>query len=119
MLANSSSSAGDLTARAVTPRSSRLAIPVRVPAGGNSTIAVTFCSRSVSVHRSQRTGWVNWATSVSIAAVAAVGQQRGGGLGGRDDGRRGSVGVKCRRHVLGVERSGHAEGAHPGLGRRV
>src|SRR5437660_1747123 len=75
MLANPSRSAGDLTARAVTPRSSRLAIPVRVPAGGNSTIAVTVFSvpaRRYSVHRSQRTGWVSWATSVSIAAAAEV-----------------------------------------------
>ena len=33
---------GDLTACVGTPRSSRLAIPASVPAGGNSTIAVTL-----------------------------------------------------------------------------
>jgi len=55
--AKASRSAGDLTAWAVIPRSSRLAIPVRAPAGGNSTAAVISSSRSVALHRSQRTGW--------------------------------------------------------------
>src|SRR6516162_3931114 len=68
--ASPSRSAGALTACVGTPLSSRLAIPTSVPAGGNSTIAVTFDCRRVSVHRSQRTGRVNWATSLVMASPA-------------------------------------------------
>ena len=52
------------------PFNSRLAIPTRVPAGGNSTIAATSRWRMVSLHRSHRTGRVSWATSFSMASAA-------------------------------------------------
>lgn len=49
----------------------------------------------------------------------AVGQQRGGGVGGCDVGRGRRKAVKCGRHELGVERSGDTQCTHPRLGRRV
>src|SRR5690606_25414668 len=51
-----SRSSGDLTASSSTPRSARLARPVRVPAGGSSISAVTPRSASVAVQESHRTG---------------------------------------------------------------
>ncbi len=58
----SSSWSGPLSANVSTPRSARLAIPVRVPAGGISRMPVTPRSAKVSMHRSQRTGLAIWPT---------------------------------------------------------
>ena len=58
-----SSWSGVLSAKVSTPLSARLAIPVRVPAGGISSTPVTPRSAKVSMHRSQRTGLAIWPTS--------------------------------------------------------
>ena len=58
----SSSWSGDLRAKASTPGSARLAMPVSVPAGGISSIPVTPRSAIVSMQRSQRTGCAIWPT---------------------------------------------------------
>ena len=58
----SSSWSGVLSANVSTPLSARLAMPVRVPAGGISRMPVTPRSSIVSMHRSQRTGLAIWPT---------------------------------------------------------
>ena len=57
-----SSWSGVLSAKVSTPLSARLAMPVRVPAGGISRMPVTPRSSMVSRHRSQRTGLAIWPT---------------------------------------------------------
>ncbi len=58
----SSSWSGVLRAKVSTPFIARLAMPVKVPAGGSSSRPVTPSSRMVSMHRSQRTGLPIWLT---------------------------------------------------------
>ena len=48
-----------------------------------------------------------------------VGQQRDGRIVRDDTGGRGGVSVHCRCHVVGVERPGGGQLAHPGLRRRI
>ena len=58
----SSSWSGVLRANVSTPLRARLAMPVRVPAGGISRMPVTPRSLIVSMQRSQRTGLAIWPT---------------------------------------------------------
>ena len=67
----SSSWSGVLRANVSTPFSARLAMPVRVPAGGISSMPVTPRSSIVSMHRSQRTGCAIWLT-MRLQHLAAV-----------------------------------------------
>ena len=101
-------------------------MPTSVPAGGNSTIAVTLAARMPSVHRSQRTGRVSWATSLlhrvgrrAHRLAVGVAQQRGSRFRGGDVGRGGGISVGGRRHEVGVECAGGGQLAHPRLLRRV
>ena len=119
----SSSWSGVLSANVSTPFMARLAMPVRVPAGGSSRMPVTPRSSIVSMQRSQRTGLAIWPTirAQHLAAVVddlavAVGDQPGARGRAVDDrrgqrrrgGRRRAPCARCgrrRRRYSGISRA--------------
>ena len=121
---------GGLEREGLDALSARLAMPVRVPAGGISRMPVTPRSSIVSMHRSQRTGLAIWPTSrrEHLAAVVddlavAVGDQPGARVVGGDrrgrarrGGRRRAPCARCGRRR---RRSAGSAGPWPAGRRRA
>ena len=121
-----SRSAGDLTARVGTPAKFAFGDAGESPRRGelHDRRDIALTQRRGAQVPAHRLGQLSDQLFHRLGGRAhrlsvAVGQQRGGRLGGRDVRRRGGVPVEGRGHELGVERAGHAQRAHPGLRRRV